>query len=248
MNKITVCIGTKGRVNTSTFKLFDNKHFKVYHFIEPKELDLYDVPNKISIEKNDMGIAYMRNFLLNWSKERNEDWVIFSDDDITNFGESVGKKTIKKDSKILLKIYEKIKQLPFEIAGMNYSQYAWSESKQYRINTGSVDCCIFVNVKKIKWKFNESLRFKSDREFIMQTIKKGYGVIKFPKIFFSCPNIGSNKGGLHDLYANRVDEESIKQLAIMWNPYVKLIKNRTNRLDGKIYYREIARDNNKHIV
>ena len=248
MNKITVCIGSKGRLNTTTYKLFDKKYFDVYHFIEPQEMDLYDVPNKVSIGKNDMGIAYMRNFLLQWSKKEKKEWVIFSDDDITSFGESVGAKTIKKDSKVLLKIYEKIKKLPFEIAGMNYSQYAWSESKQYRINAGSVDCCIFVNVKKIKWEFDESLQFKADREFIMQTIKKGYGVVKFGKIFFSCPNIGSNKGGLHDLYANRVDEESIKQLAIRWNPYVKLRKNRTGRLDGKILYSQIAKDNNKLFV
>ena len=49
-------IPTKGRVNTKTYKLFEEVGIKVYHFIEPKEIDDYNVPNKVSIEKNDKEI------------------------------------------------------------------------------------------------------------------------------------------------------------------------------------------------
>lgn len=44
-------IPTKGRLNTNTYKLFEKVGIDVYHFIEPQEVDKYNVPNKISIEK-----------------------------------------------------------------------------------------------------------------------------------------------------------------------------------------------------
>ena len=43
MNKdVVVCIGSKGRPKTKTYKLFDGL-FEVYHFIEPQDFDKYDV-------------------------------------------------------------------------------------------------------------------------------------------------------------------------------------------------------------
>ena len=52
MSRIPVLIPSKGRYNTKAYKLFDDKCFKVYHFIEPNEINLYGVPNIVNIEKN----------------------------------------------------------------------------------------------------------------------------------------------------------------------------------------------------
>ena len=66
-------IPTKGRLNTKTYKLFEQVGIKVKHFIEPQEIELYNVPNKVNIQKNNGGISYVRNFMLNYAKE-NEFW------------------------------------------------------------------------------------------------------------------------------------------------------------------------------
>ena len=42
-------IPTKGRYNTKTYKLFQEVGIQFKHFVEPDELHLYQVPNKISI-------------------------------------------------------------------------------------------------------------------------------------------------------------------------------------------------------
>ena len=58
-----VCfIPTKGRLNTKTYKLFEEVGIEVKHFIEPKEFNFYKVPNKINIKENDKGVTYVRNF------------------------------------------------------------------------------------------------------------------------------------------------------------------------------------------
>ena len=134
------------------------------------------------------------------------------------------------------------------MVGMNYSQYSWSEKKSYRINSSSIDCCVFLNVKNIKWKYREEFNLKEDRDFALQTIKKGNGIVKFTKIYFQCPSIGSNKGGLQEEYKKRVDELAIKKLALHWNPYIQLKRNRTGRIDGKINYKQLAKDNRKVVV
>ena len=44
-----VCIPTKERPQTKTYKLFEEAGITPYHFIEPQDYDSYDVPNKICI-------------------------------------------------------------------------------------------------------------------------------------------------------------------------------------------------------
>jgi len=42
-------IPTKGRLKTKTYKLFQDVGIEVKHFIEPQEIEKYNVPNKVSI-------------------------------------------------------------------------------------------------------------------------------------------------------------------------------------------------------
>ena len=64
-------IPTKNRVNTKTYKLFQDVGIEVKHFIEPKEIENYNVPNKVSILENNKGIGYVRNFMLEYAKKNN---------------------------------------------------------------------------------------------------------------------------------------------------------------------------------
>jgi len=236
-------IPTKGRLNTKTYKLFESEGIEVKHFIEPSELDLYDVPNKINIEKDNQGISYVRNFMLNYARENNHEWVLFCDDDVKSFGIYNGK-TVKKTSGIWNDILEKAKKLPFELIGINYTQHAWHEKTSYSINKKYVEVCVLMNVKKIQWNYVTGM--KQDRQFCFETIRNGYGVLKFNHFWFSCPDVGTNKGGLYNEYKNKDDEKAAERLVKSYYPYAKLVRKK-DRIEAKLDIKGFAKSLNKII-
>ena len=232
-------IPTKGRQNTKTYKLFQEVGIKVYHFIEPQEIDKYQVPNKVSILENDKGIAYVRNFMLNYARENNVDWILMCDDDIDHFGE-YRNGNIKKNAGIWLEIHNKVKNLPFELVGINYRQLAWTEKNYYSINKKFAEVCVLMNISKIKWSYRSEFNLKEDRDFALQTVQKGNGILRFNKFFFNCPDIGTNKGGLQDEYNLKKDEQSAKKMCMEWHPFVTL-KKKGSRIDIKTDMQSLAK-------
>jgi len=239
------CIPTKNRVNTKTYKLFQEAGIDVYHFIEPDEIEKYKVPNKINIQKNNMGISYVRNFILDWSKQNNQEWIIVCDDDVDHFGE-YNNGNIKRTATIWKEILNKVKFLPFEIVGINYRQLAWTAKEKYSINSKFVEVCILINIQKINWSYRGSFNLKEDRDFLLQCIKFGNGVLRFNKYFYNSPNIGSNKGGLYDLYQEKKDQESAIKMCKEWSPFVTLIK-KSGRVDIKTDIKSLALHYKKNV-
>jgi hypothetical protein len=238
-------IPTKGRFNTKTYKLFQEAGIEVKHFIEPQEIDKYEVPNKVSILENDKGIGYVRNFMLKYAKDNNLDWVLFCDDDVDHFG-IYDNRNIKKDASIWIEIYEKVKNLPFEIIGINYRQLAWTEKVKYSVNKKFAEVCILMNVKKIKWNYRSEFNLKEDRDFALQTIKNGNGILRFNKFFYNCPDVGSNNGGLQNEYKAKKDEESAKKMCREWHPFVTL-KIKGERIDMKTDIKALATHYKKQV-
>lgn len=236
-----VCIPSKGRPSTKTYKLFEAEGFKVFHFLEPQEMDKYDVPNKIDIGKNNGGITYVRNFILDWANKNSHEWAIICDDDVTNFGIYDGK-TKSVGASIWKTIYEKALKLPFEIIGINYQQHAWHEKTPYSINRKFVEVCALFHVSKITWRYEENT--KEDRDFALQTIQRGQGILRFNHYFFACPNVGSNAGGLHDLYKSKKDTEWAKAIVQKWHPFAKLV-DKGDRIDAKIDIKGFAAHHGK---
>ena len=224
-------IPTKGRFQTKTYKLFQDVGIQVKHFIEPQEIGKYDIPNKVSILENNKGIGYVRNFMLDYAKQNSYEWVIVCDDDVTSFGIYNGK-TVKKDASIWFDILSKAKSLPFEIIGINYTQHAWHEKTSYSINKKFAEVCVLLNINKINWRYRPEFNLKEDRDFALQAIKNGNGILRFNKFWFACPDVGSNSGGLQDMYKQKKDEESAKKMCFEWHPFVSL-KKKGERMDMK---------------
>lgn len=227
------CIASKNRPNTKTYKLFESAGIKCYHFLEPQDLEKYDVPNKININKNDAGLMYVRNFIIEYAKKNNFGWILMSDDDITEFGQAIGTKCYTKGAEIWNIIYEKVKKLPFEIVGINYRQHAWHDKKTYTINKSFVDVCVLINTDKIYWQFEPDLQLKGDREFCLKTIKYGNGIIKFNKYYYNTPPIGKNVGGLQNEYENKKDIIDVNKIILFYKPFATEIMNNLNRPDFK---------------
>lgn len=237
-------IPSKGRPKTKTYKLFQEAGIEVIHFLEPQDYNNYNVPRKVNIEKDNKGITYVRNFMLDYAEKNSEKWVIFCDDDVTSFGVYKGR-TIKTGASIWNDILEKAKKLPFELIGINYTQHAWHEKKSYSINKKFAEVCVLMNISKIKWRYEDDT--KEDRDFQLETIKNGYGVLRFNHYWFSCPNVGSNKGGLFDLYKQKRDKLWAEKLVKKWYPYAKIvIKN--ERVDAKIDIKGFAKSLNKDVI
>lgn len=240
-----VCIPTKGRLQTKTYKLFENVGIKVHHFIEPQEIEKYDVPNKVCIQKNDRGIGYVRNFILQWADKNNIKVICMCDDDITSFGYAANGKSIKSDASIFKDMLNIIHKMPFEIYGMNFRQFAWSEKNTYSINSKTFTACVIIKVDKIKWKYENT--FKEDIQFLFESIKYGNGCLKFNKLFFNTPPVGTNLGGCYDGYRNKEDEKCFNFILNKYLGYTKIIKKK-NSLDIKWDIKSYAKKFNKKIL
>jgi len=238
-----VCIPTKGRPKTQTYKLFEAAGYQVLHFVEPQEIQDYpDNLSIVSIEKDDQGITYARNFILDYCNDLGEEWIWIADDDISGFGIYNGK-TVKKDASVLQEIEQKAAKLPFELVGLNYCQHAWHEKTSYSVNKKWVEVCALIKVNSVSWRYREG---KEDRDFVMQTIQNGHGVLRFNHIWFNCPDVGSNKGGLHDWYESRKDREAAAKMVTLWDPWAKL-KVKGDRIDAKVDIAGFARSLRKPV-
>lgn len=240
-----VCyIPTKNRFSTKTYELFQEAGIEVFHFIEPQDLDRYDVPNKISIEQNDQGIAFVRNFMIKHAQKSGHKWIIMCDDDVNGFGIFNGK-TVKKGAQIWTEIFSVAENLPFELIGINYVQHAWHDKDPISINRKLAEVCVLMNTEKITWSYNSHLVPKEDRDFALQAIQKGNGILRFNHFWFSCPTVGTNPGGLHEIYAKKNwDKVSALKMCDQWQDYVTL-KKKGDRVDIKIDFKSLAKNYKK---
>ena len=203
-----------------------------------QELKDYKGKKVVSIEKNNGGIGYVRNFMLNYARENDHEWVIMCDDDVNGFGVHNGK-TEKLGAEIWKEIHAKAKELPFELVGINYVQHAWHEKKAYSVNSKFVEVCILMHVSKIRWDYRPEFNLKEDRDFALQTVKKGSGILKFNKYWLSCPDVGTNKGGLQSEYQAKKDEESAFKMMQEWNGFAKII-DKKGRVDVRLDIKGLA--------
>lgn len=238
------CIPTKGRPNTNTYVRFEQAGIKCYHFLEPQEYKSSPLPNKVSIKQNDRGVSYARNFILEWAKANNQEWIVMCDDDVNQFGYYKNNQDNKVGAVIWHDIKRKAERLPFELYGVNLRQHAWYEKKDYTINKSFVEVCLLMHVPRIHWHYRSQFDLKEDRDFVLQTIKKGNGIIKFHKHYYNCPAVGSNAGGLQGAYASQRDKEAAIKMCYEYAPHAKMHR-KDNRIDVKIDIASYAKQNNR---
>jgi hypothetical protein len=237
---MVICIPTKSRPKTDTHKLFGSD-CTVYHFVEPQEIQDYKHENVVNIGVNDMGITFVRNFILEWNKENNPDsWFLMCDDDIKHFCEQSKGKTKVCNFSSIMDRFKEVNHLGFPLVGLNYRQLVWTEKKKYKVNSSSVDQAVFINSKMVNWQYRR-VETKEDRDFAMQAIRHSKGILKMCKLGVSSPDIGSNKGGLSSEYQNKKDVSSSKKMVDLWGgDIVSLKTSKRGQVDCKINWTGLA--------
>lgn len=243
-----IFIPSKGRPECKTAEILESEGIAFKIIIEPQEIEMYKkwgAKNILILKENNMGIAYTRNFVMEYTKIRSISWCWIFDDDLASFWKTISGKNVKckareaisyAESK--LKKSKKIAQASFE-----YQQYAWSMDGKPRVNSYN-DCFVAFDTAKmrekgIKW--DESFKLKSDRDVSIQILKNGYNNVRFTNYSFSCPENGSNEGGLHFEYQKKsVERLSCFDLERKWGSDIVEVKIKpSGRVDAKIKWNKI---------
>lgn len=240
-----IAIASKGRPHTKSYLLYQGTGIPFFHFVEPQDEEAYrkaGVPGLIVIDRNNQGLFYVRNFIIDWCRKNNHDWVWMNDDDVKNFGIASRGKTITQTAEVLIDIYKSVEPFKYPANGLNYCQHAWSYCKRPRffVNKRPPDVCSLYYVPAIKWLFRQEMGTKCDRDFYMQCIQGGKGLIVSVHHWFACPDVGSNAGGLNAEYASKRDDKYAEVFCNAWTPYADLI-NKNGRVDVKLKIGEYAK-------
>ena len=245
-----VAIPSKGRPSTKVYKLLGD--FNVTHFVEPQDADAYKaqgVPNVHILPSNNQGIAFVRNYIIKYHQAKGINWLWMMDDDITGYGIAKAGKTIKGDHTVLSDFHSRVQQYKFPINGINYCQYAWSYSTgktRYMINRKPAEVCTLLYLPKITWQYRSRLNLKEDRDFCMQAIQHSSGILFDSHSWFNAPGVGSNAGGLQDLYKLSQDAEAAAKFVDQWKPWAKLIR-KGDRIDAKLDLSGYAKSLNRQV-
>jgi glycosyltransferase involved in cell wall biosynthesis len=218
-------------------------------FVEPQDEHAYR--GKFNIEvlpENDRGLAYVRNYILQYARDNGVDWFVMSDDDIDAFGRIINKKTKRSDSSVLLEAYEIAKRCDFALTGFAYQQFAWDISKPMSLNTTFPDCCVIMQTRKCTFDFRTDLQLKVDRDYAMQAIRARAGVAVINRLCVSVPELGTNKGGLNEAYQQTQEiKAELQRFVELWPKYTRIVR-RKGRFDLKLDLAQLARDTGQQAI
>lgn len=247
-----IFIPSKNRVKNATLlKFCDENNYKINLVVEPQDYnnykEVYKNFNYIILDKNNMGITYVRNFIKQYTEKNNIDYYWQLDDDLTGLFYREQTKLIRSDISILNKAAEQFIKNNISLGALEYRQFAWSANKDL-IENSFCDSCVFVNNKDLlNFRYRSYVEGKEDRDFAMQVIKAGFKTGRSTLYSFSAPANGSNNGGLKEIFYDLGKEKicADRMIELWGNNICSLIIKENGRNDVKINWKEI---NSKQIT
>ena len=247
MKNINIFIPTKNRVeNSKLIEFSENQGHDVIIVLEPQDYKKYKHKypnfNYLLLPENNGGITYVRNYIKEYSEKNgmNNYWQL--DDDITAIFYREGRKLIKTGFDALINAQEGFLKNNIALGGLEYGQYAWSQTKEFMLNS-FCDSCVFVdNTKTMGLRYRKYLEGKEDRDFAMQVIKSGQTTARTTLYAFNAPTNGSNAGGLKEIFYDIGKEEvAVSRMVEVWgeNICVPIVKP-SGRNDIKIMWKKIG--------
>lgn len=238
-----IFIPSKGRAGfaKAVTKLLD-ENLPFFLVVEPKEEAAYRSAYPLAkgilvLEQNNGGIAYVRNFILNYVRSKKFSWYWQLDDDINMMGFVKEKKVLKAPFGFILgQAGDLLSYVPdLAIGALEYQQFAWSATKPYAMNS-YCDTCVLVNVERTKT-FQYRPDVKEDRDFVLQALSLGYASARTSRFCFGSPKNGSNEGGLHDEYKAGLERTWSENMVGLWPGICSLQTKKDGRPDVKVNWK-----------
>ena len=245
---LRVFVPSKNRPNTKIVERWKGAGITPLIFVEPQDAEAYaGLPIEV-LPKDNQGLVYSRNYILEYARTTGQKWFVMCDDDIENFSEVRNGRAKTGDASIVLKAWELAKKYNLGMTGLAYRQYGWSEKKPVRINTKLPEVCVIMQTERLPHSYRHWLELKEDRDFAMRAIQSKANVAVCSRFCVQVPNIGSNEGGLYEAYQDDARYlEVIKRFVKEWPKYSRIVK-RKGRFDLKIEPRKLAKDTQQQTI
>lgn len=225
-----IAIPSKGRCDKVKSKKFFTNKYKVYLFVEPQEIELYKKHNNdciiIDILKNNMGISYVRNFILTFFKKP----FLMLDDDIKEFYYRDENLKLHKlqDIEILLNTVYDYFNKGYKQVGLSFKASNWMFDKTFKENS-RVWCFNGLNpIQGIK--FDNLVGSFEDYDYTIQLLYNGYNNIVLYNFVFDCEKMGNFPGGFQDLDRKSISKKSREYLYEKWG--YDILKDKFNESTG----------------
>lgn len=244
-------VPSKGRAgNSATLSRHALPSDTLWIVVEPQEFEAYRAAYPkhqiLVLPENDKGIAYVRNWILDYATDRFP-WYWMLDDDISFFFRAPFETEDKTDMTTALLHAQ---ALPAQGIGVgqvsiDYKQFAYRTFLRRQIMWNSYcDVCVGINTEAVK---KSSIRYrniglKEDRDFTLQILASGFNTLRDELFGFDCPMNGSNAGGLKELYDQEGREErEVRRMQEFWPGVVQVQKKPNGRIDCHIAWKRFRR-------
>jgi glycosyltransferase involved in cell wall biosynthesis len=234
-----IYIPSKGRPNCLSSKKLSLEGVPHTVVCEPQEEAQYREHNKdvLVLPDNNRGVAFARNFIKDYANGLSQEWIWIIDDDVRDVRVHVSGRN--KVVGFTLPMVEADGMLALEpsvaLFSFDYNQYYWNSRPPYFKRNSYCEVFVCLNTKRsLGVRYDQSLILKSDRDFCLQLLSKGWETLRYQRFGFSTPTMGSNVGGLKREYAERKDLISIDAMVKKWPGLCRKVVKQTGVVDLKI--------------
>ena len=218
----------------TTHKMFriDGIPFKVV--VEPQDesdyLKYFKADELLVMDKNDQGIAYVRNFIKQHSVANGDAFHWQFDDNIKNFALRIDDKNTKCSAISAIKEIEQVVAKYSNIggAGMMHQAFAFAQKKDIVVNRQVYTAMLLSNVTKAK--FRDGI--VEDTDYNMQMLTEGYCTLLFARVIMNKETTMKMAGGNTEIsYAGNRRLLRSQGLVEAWPMAFKMIeKNGESRI------------------
>jgi hypothetical protein len=195
--KYKIYIPSKGRAkNCKTADILEQEGAAYQIVVEPQDyenyLKFYSKDKVMKIDKNDMGVGYVRQFIKDYATENKEDYFWMLDDDL-KFRKRQDDKSIAYSAVELFSEAEEYidKFENIGTAGLTNNVWAWVKKTDYVYNGMCVTCTIISTKTKARFR----TKTVEDADFCLQVLTEGYCTVQFNRLNFIQSTPGTSEGG-----------------------------------------------------
>jgi hypothetical protein len=205
INKYPIYIPSKGRANLNiTPSLLQANGLDYTLVVEPQDYDSYckvHSPERVvRMDKNDMGMWYVRNYMKRFSSERGDKKHWQLDDDIEKF--LIRKRNTNKNIEVnplfCLSVVEHCMDMFTNVAisGIGTNVYAFSKNKAVALNRLAYQCVLVDNSLDIE---AAQVGAASDWDYTLRALEAGHCTLAFHHIMQQSAPTFKNSGGCTDI-------------------------------------------------